>query len=199
MKRLAEANLLHLVHVISTVSGGSIIGAFAALRWQQWLKEGANGAAFDRIIVEPFRDLVEKNNLLARWFASGWLWPARKIRDRTFSRTQAMAELLNGDYFAGASCFALPEEPILILNATSLQSMRAWRFTKYGCGDSRIGHAPWGEQPLPLGVCVGASAAFPPVFPPARIRRDMYSFSEPIYRESSVPWYPIIVLSDGGV
>ncbi len=199
MKRLAEVNLLRKAQVISTVSGGSIVGAFTALRWQQWLEAGGNGAAFDTVIVDPFRELVGKHNLLVHWLTGLWKWPARKITDRTFSRTQAMAELFNEDFFRAAKVSDLPEDPILVLNATSLQSMRAWRFTKYGLGDSRIGHALWAKDPLPIGVCVGASAAFPPVFPPVRICKDLYCFSDPIYGEAELPSYPIVVLSDGGV
>jgi NTE family protein len=166
MKRLAEANLLRQVEVISTVSGGSIVGAFAALRWERWLREGGDGAAFDRAIVAPFREVIERHNLLRRWLATSWKWPFRKAYDRRFSRTEAMAELLSNLFLGDAKCSDLPESPLLILNATSLQSMRSWRFTKYGLGDSRIGHALWSRKPLPLGTAVGASAAFPPVFPP---------------------------------
>jgi hypothetical protein len=66
-------------------------------------------------------------------------------------------------------------------------------------GDSRIGLADWGDKPLPLGEAVAASAAFPPVFPPARIRRSDYKFSAPVYGEEPVPNYPLIALTDGGV
>lgn len=199
MKRLAEANLLSQVQVISTVSGGSIVGAFAALRWDRWLHEGGDAAAFDRLIVEPFREVVESHNLVQRWLARSWRWPFRKVYDRTFSRTEAMAELLGSVFLSDAKCADLPESPWLILNATSLQSMRSWRFTKHGLGDSRMGHALWSEKPLPLGTAVGASAAFPPVFPPARISRDQYDFSSPIYAEGFSASYPIVALTDGGV
>src|SRR6185437_1989042 len=96
-----------------------------------------------------------------------------------------MAELLSA-HFSGATCSTLPQKPVLILNATSLQSIRAWRFTKMGLGDSRVGHALWQGRTLSLGLCAGASAAFTPVFPPARIRKDWYSFSGPVYGEESL-------------
>jgi hypothetical protein len=111
MKRLAEVNLLRQVEVISTVSGGSIIGAFAVLRWEKWLQAGGNSAAFDQVVIGPFRDLVERNNLLVRWLAGGWLWPLRKLTDQTFSRTHAMAELLSAEFFAGASCATCRQVP----------------------------------------------------------------------------------------
>ena len=195
MKRLAEIGLLRDVDVLSTVSGGSIVGAFLVLRWKQWLNAGADGTAFDAVIVEPFRKIVEEGNFLLQWLQGCWRWPFRKLVDRGFSRTQAAAELLGGMFFGGAECADLPDKPLLILNATSLQSMRAWRFTKWGLGDSRIGHASWGKRSLPLGVCVGASAAFPPVFPPAWIRRDHYSFFHSQDRSITKVPYPRITSS----
>jgi len=74
MKRLAEVNLLGEVKAISTVSGGSIVGAFAVLRWQEWLQAGGDGPAFDRILIEPFRGVVENKNLLRQWLKGSWLW-----------------------------------------------------------------------------------------------------------------------------
>jgi NTE family protein len=46
---------------------------------------------------------------------------------------------------------------------------------------------------------VGASAAFPPVFPPVRIPRRHYRFSGPVYGEDPLPEYPFVPLTDGGV
>jgi hypothetical protein len=37
------------------------------------------------------------------------------------------------------------------------------------------------------------------VFPPARIRRNDFSFAHPIYGEEPLPAYPLIPLTDGGV
>ena len=62
-------------------------------------------------------------------------------------------------------------------------------------GDSRVGHTLWGDKPLQLSVCVGASAAFPPV----RIQRADYKFSAPLYGEPLLADYQFIPLSDGGI
>jgi hypothetical protein len=50
-----------------------------------------------------------------------------------------------------------------------------------------------------IGTAVGARAAFPPVFPPARIALDPFNFTGPIYAEPDVEKHPIVAVSDGGV
>lgn len=199
LKRLAELGWLQRVDVLSTVSGGSIIGAFAVIRWQRWLQAGGNGAAFDQVIAQPFLDQIQKRNFILEWLFKSPFWPLRKIIDRQFTRTQAAVELINEWFFEGLACDQLPEQPLLVLNATSLQSIRSWRFTRGGLGDSRIGYSGWNGQPIPLALAVCASASFPPVFPPLRIRRGHYTFSGPSYGETPLPDFDFIPLTDGGV
>jgi NTE family protein len=199
LRRLAELGWLQRVDVLSTVSGGSIIGAFAVMRWPQWIQAGADGAAFEQIIAQPFLRRVQQRNFLLEWLSRSPLWPLRKAVNRQFTRTQAAVELLDQWFFQGLTCNQLPERPLLVLNATSLHSIRSWRFTKGGLGDSRIGYSNWNGRPLPLALAVCASASFPPVFPPLRIRRGDYSFSGPSYGETPLPDFDFIPLTDGGV
>jgi NTE family protein len=199
LRRLAEFGWLPDVDVISTVSGGSIVGAFAVQRWDSFLQAGGDARAFESTISAPFLERIQTRNFLIDWLLTSWQWPFRKLASKAFTRTQAAAELFDEMFFGGQPCDALPSRPLLILNATNLQSMRAWRFTGAGMGDSRVGHAKWASNSLRLSVCVGASAAFPPVFPPVRIQRDDFTFAEPIYGEAPLPAYPLIPLTDGGV
>jgi len=199
LRRLAELGWLSRVDVLSTVSGGSIVGAFAVTRWQQLIDAGADGQAFDRVIAQPFLHRIQKGNFIFEWLLKSPLWPVRKAADRQFTRTQAAAELLDRWFFDGLKCDELPARPLLVLNATSLHSIRSWRFTRGGLGDSRIGYGDWNEHPIPLALAVCASASFPPVFPPLRIRRGHYTFSGPSYGESPLPDFDFIPLTDGGV
>lgn len=199
MRRLAEFGWLKDVDVISTVSGGSIVGAFAVQRWTSFLQSGGNAEAFESTILRPFIERIQSHNFLIDWLLTSWQWPYRKLTSKVFTRTQAAAELFDNLFFEGQRCECLPARPVLIMNATNLQSMRAWRFTGAGMGDSRVGHARWNSNSLPLSACVGASAAFPPVFPPVRIRRADFSFAPPIYGEVPLPDFPLIPLADGGV
>lgn len=199
LRRLAEFGWLPEVDVISTVSGGSIVGAFAVQRWNAFLQAGGDARAFESTISVPFLERIQTRNFLIDWLLTSWQWPFRKLASKAFTRTQAAAELFDEMFFEGQPCDALPSRPLLIMNATNLQSMRAWRFTAAGMGDSRVGHAKWASNSLRLSVCVGASAAFPPVFPPVRIQRDDFTFAQPVYGEAPLPAYPLIPLADGGV
>jgi NTE family protein len=199
LKRLAELGWLQRVDVLSTVSGGSIIGAFVVMRWRQWIEAGGGGTAFEQIIAQPFLQQIQQHNFILEWLLKSPLWPMRKAVNRQFTRTQAAVELIDQWFFQGLCCDQLPERPLLVLNATSLQSIRSWRFTKGGLGDSRIGYSGWNGRPVPLALAVGASASFPPVFPPLRIRRRHYTFSGSSYGETPLPDFDFIPLTDGGV
>jgi NTE family protein len=199
LRRLAELGWMPKVDVLSTVSGGSIVGAFVVTRWRQFIEAGADGQAFDQIIAQPFLEQIQKRNFIREWLVRSPLWLWRKITDRQFTRTQTAVELIDKWFFSGITCDQLPERPLLVLNATSLHSIRSWRFTKGGLGDSRMGYSNWNGSPLPLALAVCASASFPPVFPPLRIRRGDYSFSGSSYGETPLPDFDFIPLTDGGV
>lgn len=199
LRRLAELGWLAQVDLVSTVSGGSILGAFMALAWDSVQSEGSNWDSFKHWVVDPFLDLVTKRNFIRDWAIHLPLVPLRKLRDRTYTRTKLAADLFGQNFYGNHFCNELPTRPYLILNATSLVSIRAWRFTRDGLGDSRFGHAGWGNKPLSVGEAVSASAAFPPVFTPARLRAADYKFNAPVYGELPLPHYPLVPLSDGGV
>ncbi len=201
LRRLAEGGLLASVDVLSTVSGGSIIGAYAALRWQKVLAAGGDWPALERHIVTPFTDLITTKNFLLSWVGTLPRSFVKHTGRAAFSRTAVAADLYDQWFFHGATLDELPASPRLVINATSLPSIRAWRFTHDGMGDSRYGYAQWERQtrrPPPVSLAVGASAAFPPVFTPVRIRLDEYAFSPPPYgpRPDVTSEMP---LSDGGV
>lgn len=199
LRRLAELGWLSHIDAISTVSGGSILGAFAALRWGRMEHEGGDWHSFESAISNPFLELVQNNNFIRDWLIRIPKVALKKLHDRSYTRTKLAAELFGRRFFESKVCSDLPERPYLILNSTNLQSMRALRFTRRGMGDSRTGHAAWKDASVPLGEAAGASAAFPPVFPPARIKRASFEFSDPVYGEKPLPRYPMIALTDGGV
>ena len=200
LRRIAELGWLPRVDAISGVSGGSIIAAFAALRWNQMLSAGGDVAAFERYIAGPFVTAITTRNILAEWLVRTMSTGPIRIFDRTFTRTSALGDILSESLYGNGQCTELPDSPYTVLNATSLVSVRAWRFTRHGLGDSRIGYAEWNSSNvLSIGQAVAASAAFPPIFSPARIDAREYKFSGTMYRDDPVDVPNTIALTDGGV
>ena len=108
LRRLAELGWLPRVDALSTVSGGSIVGAFAVTRWQKMIEAGADGAAFDKVIAQPFLRRIQNGNFILEWLLKSPLWPVRKVINRQFTRTQAAAELIDQWFFDGLNCDQLP-------------------------------------------------------------------------------------------
>jgi NTE family protein len=200
LRRIADFGWLSRVDAISGVSGGSIIAAFAALRWDDMLAAGGDGAAFDRVIVDPFVKAITTRSVIGDWLRHAALVAPRRLLDPTFTRTAALGDVLGDLLYGNRLCSDLPESPFIVLNATSLISVRAWRFTRHGLGDSRIGYADWkNDTAMSLGNAVAASAAFPPVFSVARIDPRRYAFGGTVYRDRAVDLPKTIALTDGGV
>jgi NTE family protein len=200
LRRVAELGWLPSIDAISGVSGGSIIAAFAALQWGEMLSAGGDAAAFEKHIAGPFVTTVTTSNVLSQWLARAVSTGPVRIFDRTFTRTTAFGDILDESLYGNRPCTELPDSPYTVLNATSLTSVRAWRFTRHGLGDSRIGYAEWNSRNiLSIGQAVASSAAFPPIFSPARINARRYTFSGTMYRDAPVDVPNTIALTDGGV
>ncbi len=157
---LAEREMLHKVEVISTVSGGSIIGAYYYLKLKRLLEGRRPGspqptpAIYRQIVAEIERDFLVavQKNIRLRLFLNPWK-NAKMLREN-YSRSDHMAELLNCYFYddaGGEPNIALrdihiapagkPVEvdtynaaqeykiPILVINATCLNTGHPWHFT----------------------------------------------------------------------
>jgi hypothetical protein len=160
--------------------------------FEQTAVPGREGAldftdASDQHIAVPFVEAVTTRSFIRDWMTRAALQSVVRAFDSTYSRTAALGDILSERLYEHRSCADLPEAPYTILNATSLISVRAWRFTRHGLGDSRVGYADWNTgPPLSVGHAVAASAAFPPVFSPVRIDSRAYTFSGTTYRDAPV-------------
>ena len=103
LARLAELDLLRSVEVISTVSGGSIIGALYYLRVKRLLESARDNkiipgdyVAMVQSIEQDFLEGVQKN-LRTRAYAD-FGKNLKMIKSREFSRSDRMAELYD-EYF----------------------------------------------------------------------------------------------------
>lgn len=188
--RLNELGMLPQLTRISTVSGGSITGAYLGLKWQR-LRFDADRVArnLESEIVAPVRHLasttIDINSVLL-----GLLLP------------RSIASVIIGRYrkhlFGDATLQDLPDAPRLMINASNMQTGALWRFSKQHMADYRVGVVP--RPALPLAVAVAASAAFPPFLSPVRLRLNASAYDPPLDEDLHVPPYTThVALTDGGV
>ncbi len=240
LARLADVDALRSVEALSTVSGGSIVGALYYLEVKRLLESKPDFditredyVAIVARVQERFLSGVQQNlrtRVISNWFATakmllpfvGYTRSARigELYERhLYSRVGPDAKPL-GDLRmrallieprdaragSGASGFNLKEDnwrrnarvPMLLLNATSLNSGHSWQFTARTMGeppglvDEEIGANPrhrrlWYEQAplhkrfpwskpsahlreISLGQAVAASACVPGLFEPLELR-----------------------------
>ncbi len=209
LARLAELDLLRHVQVLSCVSGGSIVGALYYLELQKELQRWGDahvGQARYIDVVERVRDRLCKalnTNIRTRTL----------LRAPTLGRTKKMGELLDEALYAPAAKPQLTMEdlkvsfknnkdfnpkrhnwrrgakvPILIINATTLNTGHNWQFTATWMGEPPMSiepaidaterlrrlyypQAPTKDlQSLRLHTAVAASAAVPAVFTPIALK-----------------------------
>jgi NTE family protein len=228
LAKLAELGLLRRIEVISTVSGGSIVGALYYLHVKNLLEDKSDGEITDDDYVRLVRNVEREYREAAATNirGSGWanLLQNFKMVKPTYSRTDRVGELYEQRFYAGAwrgrplrngrismrDLIIQPKGhagafdpdtqndaraarvPVLILEATTLNTGHNWRFEAVYVGEPRRQGTPdevaredidknvilertrWGDLPsgcrdFPLGAAVAASACFPGGFPPMQI------------------------------
>lgn len=240
LARMAEMGMLRHVESISTVSGGSIVGAAYYLLLKRLLESKPDSQIRDEDYVRlierlesHFLEAVQKN-LRMRTFANPWT--NLRMLDARYSRSDAIGALYEKHIYrpllAGGSERIRMSElliqpsgaarpfhpwdaaagnparenkvPVLILNATSLNSGHNWVFTASSMGEVpprnlnfrdidkkdryrrvRYDEITTRDKYFLLGNAVAASAGVPGLFPPMAVSS--------LYRDRRVQ------LVDGGV
>ena len=190
--RLNELGLLKAhIACISSVSGGSIAAGYLGLKWKEliWNDHGVD-PDFYRKVVEPVRAFCYENVDVCSVIKGGLL-PGKDASDFV---VKAYRKHLFGD----ATLQDLPDSPLFVINATSVQSGARWAFTRRAMGDWRVGTVP--HPSTPLAVAVAASSAFPPFLSPLELPLDPNAFTPGSGRDlQRPPFTEKAVLSDGGV
>ena len=222
---LAELGLLRRVEVISTVSGGSIVGALYYLHVKNLLESKADAEIADADYVEVVRAVEREYREAAasNVRGSGWANPLKNFQMAlpAYTRTDRVGELYEQRFYAKAwgdrpkangrirmrdlliepkghagrfdpdveNASRNAPVPILLLEATTLNTGHNWRFEAMYMGEPpRQGTADqslredvdkntilertkWDDLPeacrdFPLGSAVASSACFPGGFPP---------------------------------
>lgn len=209
--RLAELDLLRHVDVISTVSGGSIIGAYYYLKVKELLEgrrtDGLQPcqAAYIQLVQEIERDFLRavQKNLRMHAFLD-WRKNARMFRDG-YSSTDRMAELYTNLLYSpawGATGIFLkdlpikpiafpvsadgipPKIPTLILNATALNTGNLWQFTGAFVGEEMAGYNRRASQmPVMPKLYFGS----PELTPLQRLSLDWLTLGQAVAASCCVP------------
>ena len=167
---LAEREMLHRVAVLSTVSGGSIIGAYYYLKVKRLLEGRVPGcpspsaAAYKQLVKEIEVDFVAavQKNIRLRLFSNAL--SNMKMANEDYSRSDRLSELLNAHFYneaggeenillkdihiqpvgagkeVSARLYNAENEfkiPILVINATCLNTGHPWHFTGAYIGEPK--------------------------------------------------------------
>ena len=148
--RINEIGLLKKLNLISAVSGGAIIAGFLGLQWKNLHFDNGPASNFEEEIVNPIRHFasvtIDVPDVIEGWVLPGTI--AEKV-------AQSYRRYLFGD----ATLQDLPDDPVMMLNATNLQSGAMWRFSKAYMADYRVGMAT--GPTLSLASAVAASSGLP--------------------------------------
>jgi len=172
-RKLQAMGMLWKVDLLTCVSGGSIAGAFLAANW------GDDGA------LDRLHRYLATRSIAVSSVLLGTLNPFS-------SRLEELAATYDRDLFPACTLGALSSGPRLYLNATNMSSGNMFFFVTGGGRPAEMGEWELGviaAPDFPLARAVAASSAFPPVFPPLRIDRDVYAGRDVDY----------VTLTDGGV
>lgn len=218
LRALNELGLLDQVKVLSTVSGGSVIGALYAARDQSFHEFEAEVRTFLKsgLIFPSLRTAATTSagvEAISCWVVialgalvrfSGKrllsLVGARRLASRIdavptmrrwASRTTILLETIEREYFRGIRLVDLPERrPLLIVNATELQTGSAFYFSRNESGSWRLGRID--GRKLLLSFAVTASAAYPVFLPALDVEFEFTHKDGTQIRDRAV-------LTDGGV
>ena len=162
-RRLHELGALQNITRLSSVSGGSILAGFLAHRM---LDRGATRLEFDDWEAEvsaPFRRVVRKDlrtGLFVRHIAWNWIWPGPRATglERAFRKRLGARRLVE-----------LPSDDDgieFIFLATNIEKGTSFRFTADKIGTRKT------PESMTISEAVAASACFPPIFGPIKVRKD---------------------------
>jgi len=156
---LARQGLLPKVEVISTVSGGAILGAYYALRLKRAMEQDGDDLTdtdFQALVGEIETEFLEAAQRNLRFATFSNLWRNLEMRKTTYSRSDRLGQLFDRYLFALARdgkvggpntkvpLAELPSDgytrrgvtaPRLVINATTLNTGHAWRFEQSTMGE----------------------------------------------------------------
>lgn len=219
LKKLQAMHILEKVEVISTISGGSITGAYYCLNKD-------NYAEFESSLYEKLQKKNVVKKVLLSWtflqlllVAAAFLGPALyflftpytwlfpilfaaflfvllKFQFHIFSVSKRIEKIYDEFFYEKKTLSELPVNPILVLGSTNLQTARAFTFSKKWMQDSTYQYMnpriSFIAHDFPIARAVMASSCVPFAFTPIKIDKKFFMNEEDAKRV-----HPVLV--DGGV
>jgi predicted acylesterase/phospholipase RssA len=200
---LFERQLLRKVKIICSVSGGSILAAHLGLGWKSYTGSDADFQEVANSLI-GFTQSDLRGRITRRWLCGTALLLPRIIRLWSFSN---LLRQYYSSFYASVRSDALKssseptlamlrptsDQPEIHILATSLTTGNLCKFTAEGFvwldrdEPELVRHTS-----LPVSLAVASSSAFPPLFPPIEITKDLLGAQGERFHQTQY-------LTDGGV
>ena len=200
VKFLRDAGILPTISHITSVSGGSVLGAHLVLNWDRYCgSEDEFQQAADEVL--RFLKLDGRNRIVRRFPMASMVNIARRTLRMPTIRQFTRAGLLERHYekhlYGDVSLFQLPDRPRLHILATNLSEGCLSSFYQGGLllqrriagRRDRFERVPMGLATVPMAVA--ASSAFPGFFPPLELKAadvgaDVGAFSRQSFTDGGI-------------
>jgi NTE family protein len=195
LTRLAYDDLLEQVSFVSTVSGGSLgIALVYAMNDYHW----PSSQQFLNKVIPSIRSFLSKHNLERQIY---WRFSRRLPTWLKGQGGNLLSELLVKEWGIAPSIQVIADHPRWIINASTYETRKNWRFSSRRMGDYQFGYS---ESPdILLADAVAASAAYP-LIGALELDTTLYKWVRYIGRsqtdkEPISPSYSKLLLWDGAV
>ncbi|HEV7138784.1 MAG TPA: patatin-like phospholipase family protein [Steroidobacteraceae bacterium] len=168
--RLNELGWLKSLRRVTSVSGGSLTAGVLAARWPELRFDDAGRAVnFPEVVAERLRGFCS-STLDWKAILCGLIpfVSAAGVARHAYERRLLM--LANGQVVRLKDLPSIGKGPDFIFYATCIQTGSSFRFSREGLYDWKLGRLS--RLDITLGTALAASAAFPPLLSPLRLKTD---------------------------
>lgn len=196
LKHLAERNLLEQITFISTVSGGSIVaGLIYSANNKRWPSSKEFLDKVLPLVKSQLQNTNIRNKLVLRIFKNPLLLAHHGV-------SGLLQRTLLKDLNLEGSFLEIPEEPRWIINSTTYETGKNFRFMSKRMGDYLSGYVL--KPNIAISTAVAASAGFPGLIGPYILHTGDYQWSQYIKGSQTElgpvqPSFKKLRLWDGGV
>jgi NTE family protein len=195
LERLARQDLLERITYLSTVSGGSLaVGLVFSAADQRWPRSVEFRGKILGLCRRTLTTLDLQRNFVTRSLLPPWML----LR----GRASLLAASLQSLWRITAGLSDLPEQPHWLINATTYETGRNWRFSRERMGDYETDYVL--NPKLGLAEAVAASAAVPGAIGPLVLHSKNFHWHRYVERDqgelaATSPRFARLRLWDGGV